>query len=366
MWRLFKQLNPIQKVLIVVVLLALNIVTVVALVYSERIYEWMAPRAEDLKNSPVTAILLWTFTFLSAFPPMIGYSTCVTLAGFIFGMKGWFIASTANVIGSTTSFVVCRRYLSNWSQRLAAQDTRIAAFTLVVQHDGFPLLCAIRLCPLPYALSNCALSTIQSIQPIPFALATAAATPKLLLHVFVGSRLAILAQNAVKDESEAMDPGSKAANFLGIAASVIIGAATGWIIYRRTVARARQLETENHGLPDGERRNGDGRAKPRARTASGFSANGIPMDDAIALTGGLEHPDAFADEAFRDDDAVEGERAWMAGTEERGEIDFLQRTYSDSPDSSSRGKGRSRGSAGRRASGDTESNVGLLNDKRRD
>jgi len=31
---------------------------------------------------------------------MIGYSTCVTVAGFVFGMRGWLIVSTATVIGS--------------------------------------------------------------------------------------------------------------------------------------------------------------------------------------------------------------------------------------------------------------------------
>lgn len=362
-WRLFKSLTLAQKIVVALVLLALNVITIVALVYSERIYEWLAPRTESMRESHITWVVLWLFTLFSAFPPMIGYSTCVTLSGFIYGMKGWYIASTANVVGSTLSFIVCRRYLSNWSQRLAARDTRIAAFTLVVQRDGFPLLVAIRLCPLPYAFSNCALSTIQSIRALPFALATAAATPKLLLHVFVGSRIALLAQNASKEDGQGMDAGSIAANYLGIAAGVIIGMVTGLVIYRRTVARARQLEAEARTGPDNdeEQRLGSARGamyggKARPRSVSTDDESGIPLASA-----GLEHPDAFADPGFRDDAAVAEEDAWMAGAEDRDEIDFVDhRARSDS------GGSVAWATWDRRGSGDSESKIGLMLDKRRD
>ena len=63
-----------------------------------------------------------------------------------------------------------------------------------------------------------------------FAIATAAATPKLLIAVFIGSRLAVIARGG---EGEKMDAGTKAINWASIIIGTILGATTGWLIYKR-------------------------------------------------------------------------------------------------------------------------------------
>lgn len=93
-----------------------------------------------------------------------------------------------------------------------------------------------------------------------FAVATAAATPKLLIAVFIGSRLAIIAKSGEK-----MDTGTKIINWASIIFGAILGGLTGWLIYRRcvyskclglnnskadflrTLARSRQIEAEERG-----------------------------------------------------------------------------------------------------------------------
>ncbi|KAL8927638.1 MAG: hypothetical protein Q9172_001267 [Xanthocarpia lactea] len=81
-----------------------------------------------------------------------------------------------------------------------------------------------------------------------FALATAAATPKLIIPIFIGTRLAAIARSGEK-----MDATSKAINWISIVGGLILGMVTGWLIYKKTTARARQLESEENG---GERRRG--------------------------------------------------------------------------------------------------------------
>ena len=152
----------------------------------------------------------------------------------------WPVAATANVVGSLCSFLLFRTVLASLAERLAASDKRFAALARVLDRDGFKILAMIRLCPLPYSLSNAALATFPTIRPWQFAAATAIATPKLLIHVFIGSRLAELTRSGEKG----LDLGGKVANWLGIGIGVAIGALTGWVIYRRTVARARELEGE--------------------------------------------------------------------------------------------------------------------------
>jgi uncharacterized membrane protein YdjX (TVP38/TMEM64 family) len=228
----------LQRILAVILLLLLNVLFILFFIYNERIFGYLAPAAEKWRDIPGGWTILWTLTFISAFPPLIGYSTTVTISGFVYGFpNGWYIVSTATVVGSLASFIASRTILSKYVHRLVGQDKRFEALALTLKHDGLKILCMIRVCPLPYSLSNAAMSTFPTVHPLSFALATAIASPKLLIHVFIGSRLASLAESGGK-----MDAGTKAINYASIIIGSIIGAAVGYIIYQRTMARARELE----------------------------------------------------------------------------------------------------------------------------
>lgn len=60
------------------------------------------------------------------------------------------------------------------------------------------------------------------------------------MHVFIGSRLAILAESGDK-----MSFGDKFVNYLSMAIGGGVGIAVGWIIYRRTMARAAEIARED-------------------------------------------------------------------------------------------------------------------------
>lgn len=195
----------------------------------------------------------------------------LTISPLILGLTislSWFIAATATVVGSLTSFIVSRTLLSSYVHRLVASDSSFTALSSVLKHDGLPLLTMIRLCPLPYSLSNGFLSTIATVKPFYFALATTIASPKLAIHVFIGWRLAAIAKSPDKK-----DPVAKAVNYTSIAAGIILGVLVGWWIWRRTIARSRQLEAE-------ERRGLASRPRPS-----------------------LSHPDEFADDLSDDNGA---------------------------------------------------------------
>ena len=142
-------------------------------------------------------------------------------------------------MGSTCSFIVSRTLLSKFVNRLVAHDRRFEALSLVLKHDGLKLLVMIRLCPLPYSISNGAISTFPTVQPLMFALATLAATPKLLIAIFVGSRLAVIARSGEK-----MDTTTKVVNWCSIIFGVFLGLLTGYVIYNRTLTRSRELEAQ--------------------------------------------------------------------------------------------------------------------------
>jgi hypothetical protein len=123
----------------------------------------------------------------------------------------------------------------------------------VLKHDGIKLLFMIRLCPLPFSITNGMLASIPTVTPLSFFLATAAATPKLLLHIWVGAQMAALADAG---ETKA-DWRTKLVSYIGIAIASVAGAATGYYIWVRTKRRAEELaameaEEEGRGMDSDE------------------------------------------------------------------------------------------------------------------
>ena len=61
-----------------------------------------------------------TVAFIS-FPPCTGFTTSVTLCGFAYGMKGFYVAAAGTMLGSATVFSVLRflfsRHLRKWASK---------------------------------------------------------------------------------------------------------------------------------------------------------------------------------------------------------------------------------------------------------
>ncbi|KAI8965953.1 hypothetical protein F5Y11DRAFT_310908 [Daldinia sp. FL1419] len=252
MHALFYSMTLLQRIVAVALLVVLNVLLVLFLIFSHRIFAALAPVAKGWRELPGGWLIVFFMTCASGFPPMIGYSTCVTIAGFVYGFPGgWPIVASGTVVGSTAAFLASRTVFSGYVHSLVGADKRFVALGQVLRRDGLLVLAAIRFCPLPFSLSNGFLATIPSITPWRFALATAMASPKLLVHVFIGSRLALLAESGDK-----MSAGDKAVNYLSMILGSIVGITLSLLIYRRTMARARELareETAENGVAiDGE------------------------------------------------------------------------------------------------------------------
>ncbi|KAL7911274.1 hypothetical protein GGI35DRAFT_343149 [Trichoderma velutinum] len=236
----FWKLSLLQRSLVVFVILLGWTFIILSILYSEAFFAWLATVSKSWREIPGGWLIAFMLIFVTSVPPIVGYSTANTIAGFVYGFPmGWPIAASACIIGSLAAFMACRTFLSSHVNKLIGNDHRFVALGQVLRRDGILYLTGIRFCPLPFSLSNGFLATIPSISPLSFVISTALSTPKLLIHIFIGSRLAIIAE-----QGDAMPLRDKIVNYTGMIIGGAIGAAAGIIIYRRTMARAEELARE--------------------------------------------------------------------------------------------------------------------------
>jgi uncharacterized membrane protein YdjX (TVP38/TMEM64 family) len=224
--------------------------TVLFGLYHRAIFKALEPLKADMRRSHWAWLGLAGATAATSFPPLIGYSTSITLAGYVYGFGvGWSIGALGSVIGAAITFVVYRRFLTAYAERMTESNTHFRALTAALDgSSGMTLLVMIRYCPFPFSLSNAALSTIPSISYSKFMTATVIALPRIWIHAFIGSRLASLSDDDGKDSQSALF------NWISIALGLALGIATSYLVYSRTMAIAAR---SSHALDDGEQEDED-------------------------------------------------------------------------------------------------------------
>ena len=76
--------------------------------------------------------LYGNYAVVISFPPCIGHTTIVTLCGFAYGMKGFYIAAPASLIGSAAAFVVLRFLFSRRLRKWSSSNEKWQALEAVV------------------------------------------------------------------------------------------------------------------------------------------------------------------------------------------------------------------------------------------
>ena len=83
--RTMEKLSPLQRALVALAGIATLVLAILFLVFNERIFRHLRPFAAKWKGLRGGWLILWAMTFITAFPPVIGYSSCITIAGFVYG-----------------------------------------------------------------------------------------------------------------------------------------------------------------------------------------------------------------------------------------------------------------------------------------
>lgn len=86
----FARMTLLQKVGAVSAAIAAIALGLAFMIFTGKIFHWLAPVAESWENSKLAYCILWICIFGVSFPPLVGWSTFGTVSGFIFGIwKGY-------------------------------------------------------------------------------------------------------------------------------------------------------------------------------------------------------------------------------------------------------------------------------------
>lgn len=88
----YNKLSPIQKALCVVGGSVAFVLSILFLVYNERLFKnVLLPVAKKWRDITGGWLILWALIFVVSFPPLIGYSSLLTIAGFVYGFPNGYV-----------------------------------------------------------------------------------------------------------------------------------------------------------------------------------------------------------------------------------------------------------------------------------
>ncbi|KJA29964.1 hypothetical protein HYPSUDRAFT_32005 [Hypholoma sublateritium FD-334 SS-4] len=205
-----------------------------------RIAQFLYDKARLLAAMQFGWLMLLAALVGVSFPPAIGHTTIITLCGFAYGLKGFWIGAAGSVLGSSISFLTLRLLFSKRLHAWSSQNQKWQALESVVTAKGLPLIILIRVSPFPpWVYSNSLFASIEAVKLWQFIIATCCVFPKILLHTFIGSKIAELSDG---DQRGHMDTRTKILDILFVVGGIIIAIFASWTVYNLVQKHIRHLE----------------------------------------------------------------------------------------------------------------------------
>jgi len=200
---------------------------------------------QKISEHPLGWLLLATFIQIISFPPMIGHTAMLNLCGFTYGIKGFLVAAPASLVASAVVFIILRYLFGDWLRSWSKKNETWQALETVIAAKGLPLIILVRLSPFPpWVYSNSLFASIQSVTVWQFMVATTCNFPKYLLHVFIGSRMALLSDG---QQREHMDTQTKVVNTIIIVTGILTSVGSGWVLYALMKRQLREASPKTPG-----------------------------------------------------------------------------------------------------------------------
>ncbi|CAI5760569.1 unnamed protein product [Candida verbasci] len=157
---------------------------------------------------------------------------------------GWPILALASISGSLVSFIIFKYLLTKKAQYLISINDKFKAFSEILKDDtnSLILLILIRLCPLPYSLSNGALAAIPDLKILNFFLASLITSPKLLIHLFIGWKL--------KELGSEKTTSSRIVDIVSIVITISAASLATYLIYVKMQQKLFEMHSDEYEFVD--------------------------------------------------------------------------------------------------------------------
>ncbi|KAJ7129782.1 Golgi apparatus membrane protein TVP38 [Mycena epipterygia] len=239
-YRRYQKLPIYGKILLWLwILFEICLVIAIIIITPSTVAQFLYDNAEKLARNPLGWLAVSAVIVLVSFPPFHGHSTATTLCGFAWGINGFFIAAGASLLGAVLVFTVLRLTFKARLRALSKSNEKWQALEAVTAAKGLPLIILIRMSPFPpWVYSNALFASIASVSIWQFVVATCFVFPKIFLHVFIGSRIAALADGEQRGN---MDTHTKILNGLLIGGGIVIALLASWLVYSSIQKHIRNL-----------------------------------------------------------------------------------------------------------------------------
>lgn len=242
-WKWFKEQSTINKIAIICGTILQFCLGVTAVVYHQRIIKFVVSTADDIRDSGKKGILIFALLLsLVSFPPLIGFSSLTILIGIVYGFHGFWLVAIVSSVMSTASLSVFKYFLQTISQRIIDSHENLQLFTSVIKdsetsfREEVFILFLMKLCPLPYSLTNGGLGCVPGISPLAFLIACFLCSPKYLIQLFMGIQL-----RKIGDDKTGK---SKSVDLAVILVTMISFATLSTFLYRRLKTKIQQRQDD--------------------------------------------------------------------------------------------------------------------------
>ncbi|KAL6309559.1 Golgi apparatus membrane protein TVP38 [Sparassis latifolia] len=217
-----------------------SLATIFVVIGPDRIGQAFYDLAHKINQLPFGWLIIAGLLVIESFPPVMGHTTTVTLCGYAYGMKGFYIAAGGSLAGACFAFAVLRLLFRERLRRWSASNQKWIALETVVGAKGLPLITLVRASPFPpWGWAHAMFASVDTVALWQFFLASFVLFPKFALFVLIGSRLAALSDG---DQRSHMDTSTKILNVAISVGGILLSTTAGWIIYRAMQAEVRRLQ----------------------------------------------------------------------------------------------------------------------------
>ncbi|KIM68625.1 hypothetical protein SCLCIDRAFT_885490 [Scleroderma citrinum Foug A] len=239
---------PVQAIVWFLVFFYGCLIALILLVTPSRIAQFVYDLAQRIRHVPYGSLVLMIAVVIASFPPFIGHSTLMNVYGFTYGLQGFVPAAISTIAGSAAAFVTLRHLFRDRLRQWTSTNDNWQALESVIRAKGLGLIILIRVSPFPpWVYSNSLFAGIEAVSLAQFALATLFVLPRVLVFIFIGSRIASLSDGEQRSQ---MDAQTKFINFLVIIGSVVISLVVSSILYSFMKKEVAAIHTDSSRTDD--------------------------------------------------------------------------------------------------------------------